>query len=101
VAASGTSNSTQLVRADDARLSDARTPTTHTHDDRYYTESEVNTQMAGKAAASHTHTTVQVTGLDAALAEKASTSHTHTPANILGGDFTNAVIDTHFSNQSI
>jgi microcystin-dependent protein len=31
VATSGTSNTTQLVRADDARLSDSRTPTTHAH----------------------------------------------------------------------
>ena len=35
----------------DSRLSDARTPTTHTHDDRYYTETEVNTLLAGKQAA--------------------------------------------------
>jgi hypothetical protein len=34
----------------DSRLSDARTPTTHTHDDRYYTESEINTLLAGKQA---------------------------------------------------
>lgn len=31
VAASGTSNSTQVVRADDSRLSNARTPVAHTH----------------------------------------------------------------------
>jgi len=35
----------------DSRLSDARTPTTHTHDDRYYTETEMNTLLAGKQAA--------------------------------------------------
>ena len=34
----------------DARLSDARTPTSHTHDDRYYTEAEMNTLLAGKQA---------------------------------------------------
>ncbi|KAF0115599.1 MAG: hypothetical protein FD149_1558 [Rhodospirillaceae bacterium] len=33
VAASGTSSSTQVPRADDSRLSDARTPTTHVHDE--------------------------------------------------------------------
>jgi hypothetical protein len=34
----------------DSRLSDARTPTSHTHDDRYYTETEMNTLLAGKQA---------------------------------------------------
>ena len=34
----------------DSRLSDARTPLTHTHDDRYYTETEMNTLLAGKQA---------------------------------------------------
>lgn len=28
----------------------------HTHDDRYYTESEMDTKLSGKAASSHTHT---------------------------------------------
>lgn len=49
VAPSGNANPTQLVRADDARLSDARTPTAHTHDDRYYTEAEVTALLAAKA----------------------------------------------------
>ena len=35
----------------DSRLSDARTPVTHTHDDRYYTEAEMTTLLAGKQAA--------------------------------------------------
>ena len=33
----------QGVAADDPRLSDARAPTAHTHDDRYYTEAEIDT----------------------------------------------------------
>ena len=32
----------------------------HTHDDRYYTETETNNLLAGKAASSHTHTKAQV-----------------------------------------
>lgn len=57
----------------DSRLSDARTPTSHTHDDRYYTETEINTLLAGKqaagsyAASSHTHTIADTNGLQAAL----------------------------------
>lgn len=31
------------------------TPSSHTHDDRYYTESEINTKLNGKANSSHTH----------------------------------------------
>lgn len=31
------------------------TPSSHTHDDRYYTESEVNTLLAGKANSDHDH----------------------------------------------
>lgn len=33
----------------------------HTHDDRYYTESEINTKLNGKANSSHTHTKSQIT----------------------------------------
>lgn len=38
----------QFCQGNDARLSDARTPTSHTHDDRYYTETEMTTLLAGK-----------------------------------------------------
>jgi hypothetical protein len=38
------------VATTDARLSDARTAVAHTHDDRYYTETEMNTLLAGKQA---------------------------------------------------
>ncbi len=53
------------VATTDPRLSDARTPTAHTHDDRYYTETESDARYAtaaqGALAASasqpgHTHT---------------------------------------------
>lgn len=39
----------------------AFTPTSHTHDDRYYTESEINTKLNAKANSSHTHTKSQIT----------------------------------------
>lgn len=35
--------------------------TSHTHDDRYYTESETDTLLAAKAAASHDHNTLYYT----------------------------------------
>ena len=39
----------------------AFTPASHTHDDRYYTESEINTKLNEKANSSHTHTKSQIT----------------------------------------
>lgn len=35
---------------------DGKSNTGHTHDDRYYTETEMNTKLAAKANSSHTHT---------------------------------------------
>jgi hypothetical protein len=57
---------------------------THTHDDRYYTESEVDSKLADKANATHTHAIGDVNnlqetieGLETDIAGKANTSHTH------------------------
>ncbi len=36
-----------VCEGNDSRLSDARTPTTHNHDERYYTETEVNQLLLG------------------------------------------------------
>lgn len=36
----------------------------HTHDDRYYTETEMNTKLAGKANSSHTHTSIRMYNRD-------------------------------------
>jgi len=36
----------------------------HTHDDRYYTETEIDNLLAGYSVTSHTHTEVDVTDLD-------------------------------------
>lgn len=40
---------------------DGKSDTSHTHDDRYYTESEINTKLNAKANSSHTHTKSQIT----------------------------------------
>lgn len=37
------------------------TPSSHTHDDRYYTESEINSKLSWKANSSHTHSKSQIT----------------------------------------
>lgn len=42
---------------------DSKSATGHTHDDRYYTETEMNTKLNGKANSSHTHTASQISDL--------------------------------------
>jgi hypothetical protein len=51
---------------------DSKSETGHTHDDCYYTETEMNTKLNGKANSSHTHTASQISDL---------TVSTHTLAN--------------------
>lgn len=51
VPVSGNAASGEVVLGSDTRLSDSRTPTTHTHDDRYYTESEVDSALTAKLSA--------------------------------------------------
>ena len=66
----------------DSRLTDARTPTTHTH-----LESDVAslvTDLAGKAAASHGHPESEITSLVTDLAGKAASSHGHAPGDVTG-----------------
>ena len=55
----------------------------HTHDDRYYTETEIDNKLSGLPVSGHTHTIANVTGLQTALDGKqasgsyAAASHTH------------------------
>lgn len=49
----------------------------HNHDDRYYTESETDTKLSGKANTRHTHGMSDVNGLTSALSDKAEADHTH------------------------
>ncbi len=39
------------------------TPSAHNHDDRYYTETETDTKLAGKANSSHTHGVADISGV--------------------------------------
>lgn len=57
----------------------SKSDTTHTHDNRYYTEAETNNLLNGKSNTSHTHderyyTESEVNNL---LSTKSSTSHNH------------------------
>ncbi len=60
-------------------LVDGKADSGHTHDDRYYTESEMNTKLNGKANASHTHDDRYYTEseMNTKLNGKANSSHTH------------------------
>ena len=42
-------------------------PSSHTHDDRYYTEAEINNKLNGKANSSHSHTKSEITDFPASL----------------------------------
>ena len=68
---------------------------THNHDDRYYTESEINALLAGKqASGSYAPSTgiaqSAVTNLTTDLAGKAASSHTHAASAITSGTIDNA-----------
>lgn len=45
----------------------------HTHDDRYYTKSDTNTKLNGKANSSHTHPASQITDLKSGAKTNIST----------------------------
>ncbi len=62
VDASFVANSTNPVQSKVIKSAlDGKSDTGHTHDDRYYTESEINTKLNAKANSSHTHTKSQIT----------------------------------------
>lgn len=62
VDASFVANSTNPVQSKVVKSAlDGKSNTGHTHDDRYYTESEINIKLNAKANSSHTHTKAQIT----------------------------------------
>ena len=56
---------------------DSKSATGHNHDERYYTETEMNTKLNGKANSSHSHSINNITNLQSALDSKSGTGHTH------------------------
>jgi hypothetical protein len=89
------------VITSDSRLSDARPPLSHTHDDRYYTESEMNTLLAGKQAsgsyapatgiAPSAITGTAVITTDSRLSDaRTPTAHNHAATDITSGTLSNA-----------
>ncbi len=54
---------------------DSKAASGHDHNSVYYTETEVDTLLSGKANSSHTHTIANITNLQSTLDGKANTSH--------------------------
>ena len=77
----------------DTKLS-GKAASSHTHDDRYYTETEIDTKLSGKAASSHTHDDryYTETEIDTKLSGKAASDHTHNYLPLSGGTVTGQVI---------
>ena len=68
--------------------------TSHTHDDRYYTETEVDTKLATKADLSHAHTGVYDASGSAANALTEAKSYTDTKIDALVGEGASTTLDT-------
>ena len=71
-------------------------PSSHTHDDRYYTETEINTKLAAKANSSHKHVKADITDFPTSMPAsdvpawaKASTKPTYTKAEVGLGNVDN------------
>ena len=120
VPTTGDALSTEVVKGNDSRLTNARTPLAHTH--AILDVSGLQTALDGKASSVHTHVIGDVTGLQTALDGKSDTTHTHTgvyePANaniqshisatnnphgttaLQVGAYTTAQVDTLLSGKS-
>ena len=61
-------------------------PSTHSHDDRYFTESEMNNKLAGKSDTSHNHNNQYYvkSEVDTKLNGKSNTNHNHAWSGITG-----------------
>ena len=84
-------------------LVDGKAASSHTHDDRYYTESEMNTKLNGKANASHTQHYPYSTEseINTKLNGKANSSHTHNYAGSgSAGGTANSVNGLTFAAQT-
>ena len=67
----------------DTKLS-TKSDTSHNHDSRYYTESEIDTKLKTKSDTSHIHDDRYYTEseMDTKLSKKSDTNHTHTKSEI-------------------
>ena len=67
----------------------------HTHDNRYYTETEIDTKLSGKSDTNHTHDDryYTETEIDTKLSGKSDIDHTHSDyLPLSGGDLSGSVV---------
>ena len=71
----------------------------HNHDDRYYTENEVDTKLSGKSDTGHNHDDRYYTEneVDTKLSGKSDTGHTHTKSEIT--DFAHTHDDRYYTES--
>ena len=81
VPATGNASVTEVVLGTDSRLSNARTPTSHAHDDLYFTESEVTSALNLKANLDSPTFTGTVSGITASMVNAPSGSGTSSGTN--------------------
>ena len=75
-----------LVTTGEKYIWNSKAAGTHTHDDIYYTETEVDTKLSGKSDTGHTHTKSQITDFPTSLPANGGTADTATTAAKLGRD---------------
>ena len=63
-----------LVTTGEKYIWNSKAAGTHTHDDRYYTETEVDTKLSGKSDTGHTHTKSQITDFPTSLPANGGTA---------------------------
>lgn len=66
----------------------------HSHDDMYYTETEIDTKLAGKSDSSHTHTSIYDVSGAAAEALTSANTYTDSKINALVGSGASTTLDT-------
>lgn len=66
----------------------------HTHDDRYYTETEIDTKLAAKSDSSHTHAGVYDVNGAAASALSSANTYTDSKIDALVGEGASVTLDT-------
>lgn len=80
-------DTTKHITAAERKAWNGKAAGSHTHDDRYYTESEMNTKLSGKSNTSHNHSEQSISPVSIELYPGASAGH--------GG-----YIDFHYNNDA-